>query len=231
MTWRADWHRLRLDLVAIAAVPPVVVAIVLLLTTCGQPTSRDPVQPDPALTRVLDSLRRSEAAVRAELDALNARASTAERLATEHRLDALQSRQRADSLERLAAQLAAAAARDSTPTAAAQWRAAYEARTAEADTLRHLLLTQEREIVQLRTSLVAWRDAAQVAEARMATLDRVTADLANERDRLAREIARRQRADRCLLGLIPCPTRTAAFTAGAVAGATVTVAAVVALAR
>lgn len=148
--------------------------------------------------------------------------------------EAERARQRADSAERVASAARLRAAGLSRDAARAgrladslarteDWQLAYAARTAERDTLLTVVAAQETALAQLDTALAAER-------ARGLTLAEAEA---NARTRLTQseDLNRRLRADaeragRCrIAGLIPCPSRGVAFTAGLVAGAAIVVAA------
>lgn len=181
------------------------------------PRPAPPAIPRP-VQRALDSLALTRARDSAVADSLRQVASraTARADSAARRARAVEARSRAAKV--LADSLASEAARrDSGATdGASPWRAAYLARTAEADSLRAALAAQAAATALVRDSaLAALRADLAATTARLRAVERVNQQLAQAAERVGR----------CTVLFIPCPTRGQAFVAGLVIGGAIVVAA------
>lgn len=173
----------------------------------------------PDVQRELDSLRETRQRAEQTIDSLRtsaaeatARATTATGRAYRAEAVAHQHRGTADSLARDAA----ASGRRDQPMAqqVLLWRTAYDARSAEAESLRASGAQKDTALEELRTAVDRLQQALAASEAR-----RQRSEALN--DQLAEALQRAQRGCR-IVGPIPCPSRTVtgvvAFAAGVGAG-------------
>lgn len=201
-----------------AALPWLIVAALafVVLGRCGGDLPPIPKE-------LLDRIERYEAdsaRVRAERDSALASARRDSTRAAIAEREASAARQRATAL---AGQAARAGRLADSAAAAGEWRAAYDARTAERDTLLVVVATQGQAMDSLDSALQSERARGLTlieAEARARQRLADSEDL-NRRLRDAAENAGRCRIAR----YIPCPTRTGSALVGLGAGITIMVAA------
>lgn len=218
---RLAWRHMLLWLPGLAIVAGGVALIVLMFVIVrGAPV--EPLIP-PAMQRTIDSLRATHATDSLHIDSLVRAATEAQALASRateraRALEAASARSgaRADTL--------AAEARRNDPTAigavgvvnaasdtiARLWRAAYDARTAERDTLASALHVSQQAYAEEHAAAEHLRAGLADSEARAAALDALNSGLITQ-------LASAER--RCRFLIFPCPSRTSVAIAGATLGA------------
>lgn len=177
-----------------------IAGLVVVLLMINWPSDDQP-KIDPKLQRSLDS---SEAT---RPDFLRRRDSLA-RIAVLDTLISVRQSERSDSLARVARRARARA--DSLARLGTEWRAAYEARTEEADSLALALVQKDSAWRSERSSRINFQRLAAEEEARRRSLETLNGGL-------RRTIASLERPCR-LVGPIPCPNRLTSAVLSALAG-------------
>jgi cytoskeletal protein RodZ len=168
----------------------------------------------PKVQHELDSLRSTKARDAHVIDSLKGVNGLNVSRATEHTVKSTSARQGADRAQARADELALTARQAQTADArAAEWKAAYDARTEESDSLRHALAYSDSASAEREAARQALQSALALSELRRNKAEQLNEDL-------AKTIQQQARGCR-ILALIRCPTRKETLVGGTIIGAAI----------